>query len=466
MDDDTTIKLDRPQYIPQTASASPERQDQPDASVDEPIIPFKPDASEGPEGLDAVGNSPSLEYEHTWNNSTSSMDAKPTPELISPPASLPPVLIPAPGKKTRTGRRRWPKWARVAVTIFLLLLVLVGGAAGIGYYYFATNIQQPLQKIIHPVKMGKVEQHLKVQPLPPDTAVTGRSWNILLLGSDNDQKYTFPVILTQVMMVVHIDTVTNSVTMVSIPRDSWVYVPEIGGMHKIDQAFFLGALQHNNFDDGVRIARETVERDYGITIDRYAWVGLSGFSNVINTLGGVDVNVIHPVVDDNYPDDTGKNANNPYALKRLNLAPGPQHLNGEQALEYVRSRHADLVGDIGRTVRQQQVLEALKLKLNVSSVLSNLHQLITDLTGNVYTDLTEQEMLGFAVYGHGLNNNAIQHLTLGPGPGAQDYGDFGTVYDTSVGSIQDIVIPHCQNIQPIINQIFGLGNAQSCNVSG
>ena len=296
--------------------------------------------------------------------------------------------------------------------------------------------------------------------------MTGRSWNILLLGSDNDQKYTFPVILTQVMMVVHIDTVTNAVTMVSIPRDSWVYVPEIGGMHKIDQAFYLGALQHNSFDDGVRIARETVERDYGITIDRYAWVGLSGFSSVINTLGGVDVDVIHPVVDDNYPDDTGKNANNPYALKRLNLAPGPQHLNGEQALEYVRSRHADLVGDIGRTVRQQQVLEALKLKLNVSSVLSNLHQLITDLTGNVYTDLTEQEMLGFAVYGHGLNNNAIHHLTLGPGPGPQNYGDFGTVYDTSVGSIQDIVIPHCQNIQPIINQIFGLGNAQSCNVSG
>ena len=366
----------------------------------------------------------------------------------------------------RKRRRRWPKWVKVAVTIFLVLLVLVGGAASYGYYYFDTNIQKPLQQIIHPVSRGKEEQHLKVQPLPPDTAVTGRSWNILLLGSDNDQKYTFPDVLTQVMMVVHIDTVNNSVTMVSIPRDSWVYVPEIGGMHKIDQAFFLGALQHNSFNDGVRIARETIERDYGITIDRYAWVGLSGFSNVINTLGGVDVDVIHPIVDDNYPNDTGKNASDPYSLKRLNLAPGPQHLNGEQALEYVRSRHADLVGDIGRTVRQQQVLEALKLKLNVSSVLSNLHQLITDLTGNVYTDLTEQEMLGFAVYGHGLNNNAIHHLTLGPGSGSQDYGDFGTVYDPSVGAQQDIVIPHCQNIQPVINQIFGLGNAQSCNVSG
>lgn len=463
MDDDTTIKLDRPQHIPQNASASNGRQKQPEKQAEQSAAIVDDEQTTRLEPT----HSPSLEleYEQTWDSSTAlSTDEKPEPSPVA--ASLPPVLMPAPGKKTRRGRRRWPKWVKVVVTIFLVLLVLVGGAAGYGYYYFATNIQQPLQKIIHPVKLGKAEQQLKVQPLPPDTNVTGRSWNILLLGSDNDQKYTFPVILTQVMMVVHIDTVTNAVTMVSIPRDSWVYVPEIGGMHKIDQAFFLGALQHNNFDDGVRIARETVERDYGITIDRYAWVGLSGFSNVINTLGGVDVDVTHPIVDDNYPDDTGKNANDPYALQRLNLAPGPQHLNGEQALEYVRSRHADLVGDIGRTVRQQQVLEALKLKLNVSSVVSNLHQLIADLTGNVYTDLSEQEMLGFAVYGHGLNNNAIHHLTLGPGPGSQDYGDFGTVYDTSVGSIQDIVTPHCQNIQPIINQIFGLGNAQSCNVSG
>ena len=51
---------------------------------------------------------------------------------------------------------------------------------------------------------------------------TGRVWNILLLGSDNDGKYTFPAVLTQVMMVVHIDTIHNQVYMVSIPRNSWV----------------------------------------------------------------------------------------------------------------------------------------------------------------------------------------------------------------------------------------------------
>jgi len=256
--------------------------------------------------------------------------------------------------------------------------------------------------------------------------------------------------------------------MVSIPRDSWVSVPEVGGMHKIDQAFFLGAIQKNSFDDGVREARLTIEKDYGISIDRYGWVGLSGFAKVIDTLGGVDVDVTHPIVDDSYPDDTGDgaNPNDPYAFKRISIAPGLQHLNGLQALEYVRSRHADLIGDIGRTQRQQQVLEALKKKLTVDKLLTDLPQLIKDLTGTVYTDLSEQELIAFANFGRTLTSSAIEHVTLGPGIGTQEYGDLASVNDPSIKAKQDVVIPRCENIQPVMNRIFGLGDKQSCNVSG
>ena len=301
---------------------------------------------------------------------------------------------------------------------------------------------------------------------PSYNVIMGRSWNILLMGSDNDGKYTFPDVLTQVMMVVHIDTVTGSVSMVSIPRDSWVQVPGIGGMHKIDQAFFLGATQNNSFDDGVRAARLTIEKDYGIPIDRYSLVGLSGFAMVIDTLGGVDVDVIYPIVDDSYPDDTGDgaNSNDLYALKRISLAPGLQRLNGSQALEYVRSRHADLIGDIGRTQRQQQVLEALKKKLTIDKLLVDIPQLVKDLAGTVYTDLNEQELIAFANFGRTVTGSAIQHITLGPGTGTQDYGDLTSVNDPSLGTKQDVVIPRCENIQPVINRVFGLGNKQSCNV--
>ncbi|GAC1565758.1 MAG: hypothetical protein NVS3B14_04570 [Ktedonobacteraceae bacterium] len=352
---------------------------------------------------------------------------------------------------------------RTLLLVALILMMLVGGGLAYGFYYFQSNIATPISHLIHQVSRGAAEPPLSSSGA--NGSITGRSWNILLLGSDNDQKFNFPAILTQVMMIVHIDPANNSVNLVSIPRDSWVHVPGVGGMHKIDQAFLLGAEQHNSFDDGVRLARLSVEKDYGITIDRYAWVGLSGFASVIDTLGGVDVDVTHPIVDDAYPADTG-NSKNPYAFRRLYISPGPQHLDGQQALEYVRSRHADLIGDIGRTERQQQVLYALKKKLTLTNVVSHLTQLITDLQGKVYTDWSDQEMLAFANFGRALPDSAVQRLTLGPGAGSQDYGDFATVYDPSVGSNQSVVIPNCANIQPVMNRIFGLGNAQSCNVTG
>lgn len=360
--------------------------------------------------------------------------------------------------------RRRSRARRVTITILVLFLVLVGAGLAYGYFYYHTYIEQPLSRFERPVSRSSAEP--TIIPTRNDGTIMDRSWNILLLGSDSDSKYNFPVLFTQVMMVVHIDPIHNSVYMVSIPRDSWVYVPGNGAMHKIDQAFYIAAAQNHNFDDGVRAARLTVEKDYGITIDRYAWVGLSAFASIIDTLGGVDIDLTHPIVDDNYPDDTGTNTNDPYALKRLYLAPGPQHLNGLQALAYVRSRHADLIGDIGRTVRQQEVLTALEKKLNVVSILSNLPQLISDLTGKVYTDMSEQELLAFANYARTLSSSAIHHITFGPGPGNQDYGDFGELYDPWAGSVQSVVIPHCENIQPVVNSIFGLGNVQSCKVNG
>jgi LCP family protein required for cell wall assembly len=375
--------------------------------------------------------------------------------------------LPGPSLKTpakKSGKRRLSPTA-IALIIFSVMLFVGGGALTISYFYY-TRIQQPLAQFIHPVGRGQDEPALN--SAPAYDIINGRSWNILLLGSDNDGKYNFPALLTQVMMVVHIDTVNNTVSLVSIPRDSWVYVPGVGGMHKIDQAFFLGATQHNSFDDGVRLARMTIENDYGISIDRYAWVGLSGFAKVIDTLGGVDIDVTHPVVDDTYPDDTGKSANpdDPYAYMRLYLAPGPQHLNGEQALEYVRSRHADLVGDIGRTQRQQQILEALKQKLTVTSIVENLPALFHDLQGQVYTDLSEPEMLAFANFARTLKSSAIQRITLGPGSGAQDFGDYQSVYDPSTGSYQDVIIPNCSTIQPVLNNVFDTGPLPTCNVTG
>jgi LCP family protein required for cell wall assembly len=369
-------------------------------------------------------------------------------------SEIPPGKLP-PSKRTA---RRYSRRMRIFIYVFLLFIMVVGGGLAYGYSYFESTIQAPLLSLFHPVSRGNNE------PPPDYSAITGRPWNILLLGSDNDNKFSFPALLTQVMMLVHIDPDNNSVYMISIPRDSWVYVPLKGEMHKIDQAFFFGATQNNSFDDGVRSARQTIEQDYGITIDRYAWVGLSGFASVIDTLGGVDIDVTHPIVDDTYPDDTRANQNDPFAVKRLYLAPGPQHLNGLEALEYVRSRHADLVGDIGRTNRQQEILGSLKKKVTVPNIINHFQQLIADLAGKVYTDMSPQEILAFANFGRTLPSSGIQRITLGPGSGNKNYGELSQVYDSSIGANQDVVIPHCENIGPLFSSIFG--GFGICNVGG
>lgn len=340
----------------------------------------------------------------------------------------------------------------------LLFFLLVLGALGAsGWYFLETAVIGPLSQFFHPVAWEGA-----------GGAIDGRAWNLLLLGSDNDSKYAFPELLTQVLMVVHVDPLNKKVSLVSIPRDSWVPVPGQTGRYKLDQAFFLGSQPHHSFDDGVRLARTTIEQDYGIPIDRYAWVGLGSFARLIDTLGGIDIDLTHPLLDDTYPDDTGKGADprDPYAMERLYLVPGPQHLNGEQALEYVRSRHADLIGDIGRTQRQQEVLAALKKKLNAGNLFDHLPQLLRGLSGQIYTDLSQGEMLSVATFARDLPASAIARLTLGPGQGSHNYGSLTQSNDLSQGEPQDILIPNCATIQPEVNRVFGLGDVESCRVGG
>ncbi len=179
--------------------------------------------------------------------------------------------------------------------------------------------------------------------------------NILLLASDDDRKYKdqgnkFPA--TQVMLVLSLDPLHNTASLLSIPRDLWVPV-QGNGNHKIDEASLVG---------GVALARETIEENFGIAISRYAWLGLSGFVQVIDAVGGVDVDSQFPILDDDYPNDL-ESPNNPYASRRLYIPAGPQHLDGVATLEFVRSRHGTLMQDFARSLHQQQVLVDIKRKV-------------------------------------------------------------------------------------------------------
>ena len=133
----------------------------------------------------------------------------------------------------------------------------------------------------------------------------------------------------------------------------------------------------------------TVEEDFHIHIDHYAWIGLLGLVNLINQVGGIDVVATNPVMDDFYPADlTGKN---PYAYERVAVLPGPQHMDGMQALMYVRSRHGDLRSDFGRSQRQQQVLLALRAKAKLLGI-ADLPDIATAMANDIPTDMSISEI--------------------------------------------------------------------------
>jgi LCP family protein required for cell wall assembly len=373
-----------------------------------------------------------------------------------PPYMQPPMMPPVqPGGKRRKKQRRFPIWARVIVGILLFLTLLGGG----GYAYYLINFAKPIGDITN-----QPAPRLKGDDNPNQNLngniLSGPRINILLLGSDTDQKFGTSVdgsnvYLAQTDIIVSIDPATNAVAMLSIPRDFYINIPGFG-MGKLDEAFEHGySYGQGGFPGAVALSRLTIYQDFGIPINYYAWVGLDGFVKVINTVGGVDVDVLHPITDDAYPDDVGNNTGDIYAYKRLYIPPGPQHLSGEQALEYVRSRHADLVGDFGRSARQQQVLGALKTKLDNPGIIGQLSQIANDLDGFVKTDMQLIDVLKLMNFARTLDSNKVQRVILEP-----PYSSSATL-----PSGESIVRPNCAAIIPVIAQVFQLGGQARCDIT-
>jgi LCP family protein required for cell wall assembly len=356
-------------------------------------------------------------------------------------------------------RRRVPIWARVIIGVMVVLLILAGG----GFWYYQTNYASFIN-----ASTGVAAIHHQIKDDGNITAnqstsatLTGGRINILLLGSDTDGKYNDSngilqgTPLAQTDLIVTIDPQTGQVGMMSIPRDLQVTQSNTGGEYKLDEIFehgVSGTTVAQRVGNAAGLVEDTLLYNYGIHINYYAWVSLQGFVKVIDTAGGVDIDAIHPMVDDNYPFDIGNNTGDSYAYERLYITPGPQHMNGVQALTYVRTRHSDLVGDFGRTIRQQQIISDLKLKLATPGIVGELPQLLQDLSGSLYTDMDLNTMLELANYAKSVNTANVQHITLGPPTYAvaSQYGSNSNYY------------PKCQAIQAEIAQFFNLGNQANC----
>ena len=138
---------------------------------------------------------------------------------------------------------------------------------------------------------------------------------------------------------------------------------------------------------------------------------------------------------------TSSGSTNPFAADRVAVLPGAQHMDGVEAMEYVRSRHDDISEDLGRTVRQQQVLVALRQKLSQLSV-GDINDIASALSGQVLTDVPLTQFPTLLGLAKDIDQGNIQHVFLTQ---FSRHGDRGW---------EDVLVPDMSAILPVVHQYF------------
>ncbi len=223
---------------------------------------------------------------------------------------------------------------------------------------------------------------------------------ILLLGIDKRDDESLEGTRSDTMMLVSIDPVGKSATMISLPRDLWVRIPPYapsgwgGGEQRINVAHALG---------GAELAKRTLTADFGIPVQYYARVDFRGFEEMVNAVGGVIVDVDRPVKDDEYPTED-------YGYQRIYIAPGPQLMDGRTALYYARSRHSE--NDFGRSRRQQKVIVAVRDRALQLNMLPKASEMLGIVQKAVSTDLSAVDMLALARLASEIDRDRIATLVV------------------------------------------------------
>ena len=233
-------------------------------------------------------------------------------------------------------------------------------------------------------------------------AGAGRT-NILLMGVDQrpTERGQDPG-RTDSMMLLSLNQQSGGAVAVSIPRDLWVTVPG-HGEGRINSAYRSGELAKAG--NGPELAKRTVAAALGVQVDRYVLVDMKGLRQVVDQIGGVDIDVAERIVDEAFPTDD-------FGTRRLVIPAGRQHMDGEMALAYARTRHQD--SDFGRMARQQQLIAAIRAKLSSPELLTQLPSLWPALSAAVQTDLSTSEFVLLGSRARELSDDRMKKLVIGP----------------------------------------------------
>jgi len=231
--------------------------------------------------------------------------------------------------------------------------------------------------------------------------------NIVLLGSDEEVSED-TTIRTDTIIIVSINTQTRTVSMLSLPRDLFVYVPT-PTMARLNTVYGIGE-SFGWSGGGFGLLREVIFYNFGINVHYYAKVNFSGFETIIDTLGGVDL-AVDCTYQDYYPVedfDISRPIEENYKLRTLPV--GYYRMNGFDALWYARTRR--LTTDFDRGRRQQQLLRAIFRAARSNGQLANLPQLWGEITQVVKTNIPFDVVLGLLPIGLEVDPNTIENFVL------------------------------------------------------
>ena len=290
----------------------------------------------------------------------------PTPQLTQPSRTERPV------KKRRSF---------LGVVLAIALVILVGGLFASVYVKERGGFGNALAPFL---------------PAPDLVAVFGKpNLRVLVMGLDenwtgNDEAYTAEA-RTDTLIGVNVDLANKQISVLSIPRDLWVYIPK-DGYGKINEAYG---------DGGPERTEATVVKNLGVPgFDYYVVLRLDATKNIINAIGGLDVNVEK---DMDYDDSWGH--------LHIHLHKGMQHLDGDGVVGYIRFRH-DPEGDFGRMRRQRQVIQILAKRFRDPSIALHLPALLGVIRDNIRTDMPFGKLYELALGLHGITPQQVHSSVL------------------------------------------------------
>ena len=247
------------------------------------------------------------------------------------------------------------RWLKIT-GIVLLLLIVGAGAYAYSVYHSLTSAVNTMHQPIEREKSEKRTEDITLTKQDP--------FSVLMLGVD---ERAGDIGRSDTMIVLTVNPKQNSIKMLSIPRDTRTEIVGRGTVDKINHAYAFGR-------EEMSIA--TVENLLDIPIDYYVKVNMEGFKDIVDAVGGIQVN-----------------NNLDFSQDGHHFATGQINLNGEEALSFVRMRHEDPNGDFGRQERQRQVIQGVINKGASFSSLTRFGGIFAALGNNVRTDVTFDEML-------------------------------------------------------------------------